>query len=366
MKKKDKTLNIFLIILIAFFIISIISIYSFKIYLPTSQDLVLKQTIFYIIGFLIILILYKIDINIILKYSIHFYIICIILLILVLFLGTEVNDTKAWFSFPIIGSLQPSELMKIALVLIISRIIEKTKIKTTKDEFLLILKVLLITIIPSIITFLEPDTGAVIIYFIIAIVMLFISGIRLRWFISLGGLFIMLISTVLFLFFFNSNIFINTFGSTLFYRLDRLFDWTTSEGMQLQNSLISISSSNIFGHGFNNIPIYYPEGQTDFIFTSFVSCFGLIGSLVLIIIYIIFNNKILNIAKNNNKLYKFIIIGFFSIIFYQQIQNIAMTIGLLPITGITLPFISYGGSSLLSFMIIIGIILSINKKALNN
>ena len=125
----------------------------------------------------------------------------------------------------------------------------------------------------------------------------------------------------------------------------------------------AIGHSEIAGYGVNNIPIYYPEGQTDFIFTSFASCFGLIGMIILIILIIIFNMNLINKAINTNtKTHKIIIISFVSVLIYQQIQNIAMTIGLLPITGITLPFISYGGSSLISFMILLGIIFSLENK----
>ena len=125
--------------------------------------------------------------------------------------------------------------------------------------------------------------------------------------------------------------------------------------MQLENSITAIASSGFIGHGFNNTPIYFPEAGTDFIFTVFSSNFGLIGSIILIIIILFLDLHIIKLGiqtKNNNN--KYIISGITAIIFYQQIQNIAMTIGLLPITGITLPFISYGGSSLIAYMILIG------------
>ena len=161
--------------------------------------------------------------------------------------------------------------------------------------------------------------------------------------------------------------FIDVFGSSLFYRLDRLFDFANSSGMQLENSIISISSSGIIGHGFNNIPIYFPELQTDFIFASFTSCFGLIGSIALIVNLAILDSEIINIGKKTkNNINKYIISGIVSVFIYQQIQNISMTIGLLPITGITLPFISYGGSSLISCMILIGIVLNIDKSSREN
>ncbi len=357
-----KTNKNFIYILIIFFIISINSIYSFTTFLTKdSYSLVIRQSIFYIIGIILILMLIKIKPETILKYAPLTYIVNIILLILVLIIGTEVNGTKAWFSIPIIGTFQPSEFMKIGLILMLARIIDKQRLKTTRDEFILIIKVLIITLIPSVITFLEPDTGAVLIYFIIALIMLFTSKIRLRWFIVL---FIILITTIGLLFYtyiFQTDTFIKIFGNSMFYRFDRIFDWQSSSGMQLENSLISIGSSGYFGKGISNILLYFPEGHTDFIFSSFASIYGLTGMIILILTIIWFDITIINTKTKNNS-YKYIIAGTIGALIYQQIQNISMTIGLLPITGITLPFISYGGSSLISYMILLGIIISIKKK----
>ena len=357
--KKNYYLPIF-ICLIIFFVISIISIYSFLPYLPSSmQNLVIKQTIFYFIGIIFIIIINKIGINKILKYSFHIYIINIILLFLVLFFGTKINGARAWFVIPIFGSFQPSEFMKIGITLMIAKVLHNN----TKSDLSVIIKVFIITLIPAILTFLEPDTGAIIIYFSLAIFMLFIYGIKYRWFAVLFAIIAVGLFTILYLFFFKEKIFINLFGSSLFYRIDRLFDWTTSSGMQLENSIIALASSGLFGHGTSNIPIYFPEGQTDFIFSSFVCLFGLTGMIFLIIIIITFDLTLIkNLKRKENPSEKYIIAGFLGAIIYQQIQNIAMTIGLLPITGITLPFISYGGSSLLSYMIFLGIIISDQDK----
>lgn len=364
MKKKNLFLKLSLTILFLFYLISIISIYSFQTYLPNNMgNLVLKQSIYYIIGAIIIFYIYKIGISQILKYSYLIYLINCLLLLLVLLFGNEINGAKAWFVIPFIGSFQPSEFMKIGIILIGAKLINKGKIKSGKDELKLIIKLLIMILIPSILTFLEPDTGAVIAYFVIFIILLILSGIRLRWF----SIFIVLVSifigSIFYLYYYQPNLFIEILGNDFFYRLDRIFDWQTSSGMQLENSLITIFSASLLGHGVNNIPIYYPEGQTDFIFTSFASCFGLIGMIILIILIIIFNMNLINKAINTNtKTHKIIIISFVSVLIYQQIQNIAMTIGLLPITGITLPFISYGGSSLISFMILLGIIFSLENK----
>ena len=352
----------FIYILIIFFIISINSIYSFTTFLTKdTYSLVLRQSFFYMLGVLFIILILKINPKVLLDYSFFIYIFNIFLLILVLFIGSEVNGTKAWFSIPIIGTFQPSEFMKIGLILYLAKVIDHHKIKGWKDELFLIFKVFIITVIPSVITFLEPDTGAVLIYFIVAFVMIFVSKIRIRWFVFLFSVVGLIISVVFYLYMIKTDLFINIFGSNMFYRFDRIFDWQNSSGMQLENSLISIGSSGLFGKGINNILLYFPEGHTDFIFTSFASVYGLMGIIILILTIIWFDTIIINI-KTKTPIYTYIIAGVIGALSYQQIQNISMTIGLLPITGITLPFVSYGGSSLVSYMTLLGIIMAIKKE----
>ena len=118
----------------------------------------------------------------------------------------------------------------------------------------------------------------------------------------------------------------------------------------------------MLGRLFNN-KLYIPEANTDFIFSVLTSSFGIIGSITLIFLIVIFDIKTIYIGiKAKKNVDKYVIAGIIGMLIYQQFQNISMTIGLMPITGITLPFISYGGSSLLSYMIILGIILNISKN----
>ena len=148
-------------------------------------------------------------------------------------------------------------------------------------------------------------------------------------------------------------------------RIDRLLDWSNGSGYQLENGMTAIASGGLFGNGFNNTPIYFPEPQTDFIFAVFASNFGLVGATLLIGLIIYFDVKLITTAINSNKnINKYIIGGIIGMLIYQQFQNIGMTLGIMPITGITLPFISYGGSSLLSYMIMIGIIFNISNDSL--
>ena len=369
LKKKinlDKTLILYVSI---FAIISLISIYSASMYLSkTLGNLVLKQAMWYAVGILFIFIIYKLKISFFIKISPYIYLFNIMLLLGLLFVGPVINGSRCWYIIEGIGSFQPSEFMKISLVLIEAYIIDKfsSKEKNAKNEFKLISLIFIVFLIPSILTFLEPDTGAVIIYFIITLLMLFISGIRLRWFIIGISMLIIIVASFLAFFFLKQDMFIKIFGSDFFYRIDRVINWQNGSGMQLENSLAAIGSSGILGHGFNKTPLYFPEAGTDFIFSVYASNFGLIGSCIFILLVVLFDIHLIKVGMSSKSIYKYIISGILGIFIYQQIQNISMTLGLLPITGITLPFISYGGSSLLSYMILIGFVISIyNEKELD-
>ena len=369
LKKKinlDKTLILYVSI---FAIISLISIYSASMYLSkTLGNLVLKQAMWYAVGILFIFIIYKLKISFFIKISPYIYLFNIMLLLGLLFVGPVINGSRCWYIIEGIGSFQPSEFMKISLVLIEAYIIDKfsSKEKNAKNEFKLIALIFIVFLIPSILTFLEPDTGAVIIYFIITLLMLFISGIRLRWFIIGISMLIIIVASFLAFFFLKQDMFIKIFGSDFFYRIDRVINWQNGSGMQLENSLAAIGSSGILGHGFNKTPLYFPEAGTDFIFSVYASNFGLIGACIFILLVVLFDIHLIKVGMSSKRIYKYIISGILGIFIYQQIQNISMTLGLLPITGITLPFISYGGSSLLSYMILIGFVISIyNEKELD-
>ena len=234
---------------------------------------------------------------------------------------------------------------------------------TYLDEFKFILKTFIIVLIPSILTFLQPDTGCVVIYLFIYLSMMFVSGIRIRWFIIGGIILSILLGGFFGLYFFKEKLFIKIFGSSLFYRIERVFNWKNGLGLQLENALAAIGSGGLFGHGYNKTPIYFPESSTDFIFAVFASNFGFIGVILLIGIILYLDINIIILAKKRiEDTDKYIVAGIAGMLLFQQIQNIGMTVGLLPITGITLPFVSYGGSSLLSYMLIVGILLNISVK----
>lgn len=347
---------------------SVLTIYSALTYTSRSLgNLAIKQTVWYAIGWILVGILVKLKNEYLYRHTWLLYILGNISLLLLLFFGTPINNSRCWFTIPGVGSFQPSEFMKIFIMLTLATMIHnfrnEHKSLGIKDEFIFILKTFVIVLIPSILTFLQPDTGAVLIYLIIYFSMMFVSGIRLRWFISAFVMLIFAIGGILWLYFFKEEFFIKIFGTSIYYRLDRIFNWSQGLGLQLENALAAIGSAGLFGHGYNQTPIYFPESSTDFIFAVYASNFGLIGVLLLVgIIFYLDVNIFLLTRKKIEDTDKYIIAGILGMLIFQQIQNIGMTVGLLPITGITLPFISYGGSSLLSYMLLVGILLNISVK----
>ena len=358
----------FIIILILFFIISLISIYSAQ-SLISNNTLVIKQLFWYIAGFILIYFVMFVGNEYIFRNYNIWYIIGVVSLISLLIFAPEINNAKCWFSIPGIGTIQPSEFMKIIYIIVLANMITKFNNEysnpSIREEFMFLIKVIITFSIPALLTFLQPDTGVVLIYLLITIIMLFISGIRYRWFILLFSILILVVGIILGIYFVNTDLFVNIFGTNFFLRIDRLLDWSNSSGYQLENGMAAIGSGGIFGMGINNTPIYFPEPQTDFIFAVYANNFGFIGSLLLILLLLFFDIKLILLAiKNSNLTNKYIISGIVGMLIYQQLQNIGMTFGLMPITGITLPFISYGGSSLLSYMIMMGIVFNISNQTL--
>lgn len=356
-----------LVCLIIFALISIVTIGSAETLLNENNNFVMKQIMWYSIGFIVVFIIMFIGNNFLFKNAWILYILGVISLILVLFFGKTINEARCWFVIKGVGNIQPSEFMKIILIIVLGRMINDFKEKynnpSIKDEFIFLLKVMFIVGIPSVLTFLEPDTGVVLIYLLITIIMLFISGIRYRWFVILFGIISIIIGSILVIYFTNNDLFIKIFGSSFFLRIDRLLNWSSGSGFQLENGITSIGSGGLLGYGINNTPIYFPEPQTDFIFAVFSNNFGFAGSIGLIGLITFFDIKLVKLAvESPTNINKYVISGIIGMLLYQQFQNIGMTIGIMPITGITFPFISYGGSSLLSYMIMIGIIFNISSE----
>ena len=281
--KKDN-----LILIIPLLILNIISIFNMvnaKLISSAYNDAFLKQIVWFIIGYLIILILQKVKLKNIFNYAKYFYFFSLFLLILVLIMGSVVNGAKCWLN--IMGfSFQPSELAKISLALYLTSLTNNVKLKNFKDEIKLLLKLFIITLIPSILVFLEPDTGAIINFLIILLVIIFSIHLNKWWYITFIILSIFLGGSFFLLYYLYPDLLIKYLGTSLFYRMDRLINFTKGTSYQLENALITIGASSFMGVGFKKILLYIPEAPTDFIFSFSMGNFGFLSVIIVIICFI--------------------------------------------------------------------------------
>lgn len=336
-----KNNSLMLISVIILFFFSILNLYG-------NNSLFIKQIIWYSLGFITYFILKKINKRLLFKLSFIMYFILNILLLYLLLFGNVVNGSKAWIN---IGSFsfQPSELMKMILIIILSYI-------ANKDKY--IIKSFVITLIPSILTFLEPETGNVIFYFLIFISILLIKNFKLSLLKKIIAYLIFIGSLFFSLYYFYNDLFIQILGTKFFYRIDRVVSLFTDSSYQLNQALNAIGSSYLFGGEYGS---FIPEATTDFAFALLVSKIGFIGICIYLLVNLTLNILILDCIKTNVGVMKLITCSFICLKFVQESIHILMNIGLFPITGITLPFISYGGTSIITYFALLGIINNSNK-----
>ena len=316
----------------------------------------LQQSSFFIIGCILMYIFSKINYNLYLKYTNTFLGICFFLLIIVLIpgIGSIRNGSRSWFSLFGLG-FQPSELLKIALIIFSSKYLSKNDY-LKRDTFNFLFPILLVLIIFFLLILLEPDFGSGMVIVCSIIGLLFVSGCDFKIFIKLGVIGVIGIIVLVLI---------------APYRLSRITSfidpWSDplGSGFQTIQSIYAIGPGGLLGFGLFNSKqkhFYLPEPQTDFIFSIIAEEFGFIGCVVLICIYVIlFSTLIYKAIKTDDLFGKYLIFGLSFLLMFQTLLNLCVVVGLVPVTGVTLPFISYGGSSLLVSMISIGIILSVSK-----
>ena len=315
------------------------------------------QSIFFIISLILTIILSKIDTNIYYKKANKILLISFILLVLVLIpgVGKIRNGSRSWFGIGGFG-IQPSEFAKLGLIIYVSKYLTNNN-KKIKDLKSGVLPILLVIGVFFMLIMLEPDFGTAMVIVITLTSILFISGVKLSFFVKIGifGLlgivFLIIIAP---------------------YRMLRIVSflnpWTDplGSGYQIIQSLYAIGPGGLLGQGLlksRQKQFYLPEPQTDFIFSIISEEFGFLGILLVTSFFAFIFYRIVKISLNSNNLFdKYLSFGLGFGIIIQALLNICVVIGLIPVTGVTLPFFSYGGSSLLVSMISIGIILNISKK----
>jgi len=319
-----------------------------------------KQIMWIAISIPILIVVVFIDYDIFVKISPILYGIIIILLIAVLF-TTAINGATSWFN---IGpfSFQPAEFAKVVIILFMAWLITKIQ-KKGKDEINRILKLGLILIafgVPVLLIIKQPDYGTALAFIVALIFILFAAGIRKRYIIT-SILLVVILVPVLYLFVLPEHaktridVFLNP-------DLD-----PRGAGYNIIQSKLAIGSGKLLGMGIfkgnqTQLGFLYPK-TTDFIFALIGEEMGFIGAAGIIFLYVILITKAVYVAKTaKDDMGSYIAMGIAGIFFFHMLENIGMTMGLLPITGIPLPFVSYGGSSLLSNFIMIGLLLNISGR----
>ncbi|MCX4365993.1 MAG: FtsW/RodA/SpoVE family cell cycle protein [Bacilli bacterium] len=331
-----KDIGKFTLIIIAFMFFSLNNVLKYT-------GSMTKQLIFYGLGFVLFFGVSKMDKKQIYKYVFPVYIILNVLLLYLLLFGSSINGSKAWIDLGFF-SFQPSELMKITLIILLSIVVN------TKEKYVLFS--FIITLIPSVLTFLEPDTGNVIFYFVILFSILLLKIKNIRKFIPY--ILCLVCGTFLFmyLYFYNKSLFVRLFGSSFFYRMDRIVNLFSSS-YQLDMALMNMGVSGLLG---SSSVVGIPEATTDFAFSLLVSLNGFIGTVIFLAINFCFDFLIIKKLDSSDVIMQYVIFSFLFMKIFQSSIHILMNIGLLPITGITLPFISSGGTSLLTYFFAIGLI----------
>lgn len=347
--------------LLIILIYSVMSIYNARYLDSIYKSYFVKQIIWCILGFIILLLCQKINVEKLFKISFFIYIICNILLLLVLFFGVTVNGAKAWFNFKFFA-FQPSEIMRVSLMLFLTNYTYKFN-KNSISQIKYIFMMILYTLIPSVLVFLEPDTGSIIFYIIILICCFFNSKISKKWYIVFGIIACLFIGCFTYLYLFNQDLLISLMGTSFFYRTDRIINFYKDTGYQIENALTTISSAGLFGKGLGKILLYIPEGATDFAFSFSIGNFGIISGIIILICYYILDMYLIIFKKQTkNSKYKIFISCFIAMFFFQQFYNILMNVNMMPIMGIPLPFLSYGGTTLLVYFIFLGLIINMQNQ----
>ncbi len=351
---------IILILAIILAIIGVVGIYSAGLNSTSSESEYIKQMIWIGISLACMFVVWMLDYHISSVVGIIAYPICLILLVIVLFMP-EVNGASSWFN---IGSvlIQPSEFMKLAYILLLAKYIDYvyTKGKDAINKWYYIGVALCLFLVPVMLIMLQPDFGTALVFASITFFMLFKSGLSYKYILAL--ILLLIVAVPLLYFFVLSD-----------YQQARIQVFLNPEqeplgaGYNAIQSKIAVGSGMLFGTGLGKGTQtqwgYLPVKSSDFIFSVISEELGFVLSALIVVIYVVMLFRILKIAETSkDRLGSVIAIGVFGMFFFHFLENIGMTIGLMPITGIPLPFVSYGGSSMLTNFVALALVLSVSSR----
>ena len=352
-------------------IISIATIFSTT-YLTGNSGIsaTLMQIIWYVVGTVAIIVIMQFDSEQLWKLAPIAYGVGLFLLVLVLFFydrSLELSTgAKSWFK---LGRLtfQPSEIMKVAFILMLARVVTKHNgdysTHYPKADFLLLGKIILTSVPPLVLVMMQNDLGSTLVFIAIIIGLILISGITWKIILPIFSGVAALGTSLLVLVVYNRD-FLLRLGFKP-YQFSRIDSWLNPYGdsggasYQLIQSIKAIGSGKMFGKGFGTSEVYVPVRESDMIFSTIGENFGFLGSCILIFIYFLLIYQMIRICfDTKNEFYAYIATGVIMMILFHVFENVGMSIGLLPLTGIPLPFISQGGTALLGNMMGVGLIMS--------
>ena len=349
---KLKAVDYFLIIIVAIIgSMSVLSIYStesgnFSFY--TKNHLTR-----FLVFFSMFLVLSFVRVSVWYRQAYIFYILGILLLLLVIFFGISASGSKRWINF-FIMNLQPSELMKIAIIVCFARYYHRIQ-SSDIQSYKYLLQPIILLLIPCYLVITQPDLGTAILTAGSGLAIIWLAGLNLKYFVYSGLILLVSLPFVI--------------SILKPYQKSRILTFFNPDrdplgaGYQIIQSKIAIGSGGFLGKGFlqgtQSYLEFLPEKHTDFIFTLFSEEFGFVGSMVLILLYALLIYRIIRIGFSSRSFFaKLYCFGFASGLFLYIFVNIAMVLGLLPIVGAPLPIMSYGGSSMLSIMLGLSIVMS--------
>ena len=284
-----------------------------------------------------------------------------LIIVLIPGLGAEVNGAKAWIALPGGFQIQPAELAKIAIIIGMSMILSERSHDSDGPTTSDVLQSLAVAAIPVLLIIVQPDMGTVLIISAAVVTIIAVSGVSARWVVGL------LLLAVL------GGFVAVKAGVISEYQVNRLQTFvdpnadTQGAGYQLRQARITVGSGGLIGTGLFNGPQtsgrFVPEQQTDFIFTVAGEQLGFLGSGAILILYLILLMRGFSIARRTNDPFgRLVCTGVIAWFAFQIFENIGMTLGLMPMTGVPLPFISYGGSSMFATLIGIGLLQNVHAR----
>ncbi|WP_230637329.1 FtsW/RodA/SpoVE family cell cycle protein [Streptococcus mutans] len=368
-------LPVFFLVLIGLF-----SVYTATIYDYPSKIMVVmgQQLIWLIMGAAISFVVMLFSTEFLWKITPYLYGLGLILMIFpLIFYSPELvasTGAKNWVSIGSVTLFQPSEFMKISYILILARLTvifkQKYKEKNLQEDGKLLLWFALLTLPIMILLALQKDLGTAMVFMAILAGLVLIAGISWQIILPVVGAVALIVALFMVVFLIpGGKEFLYHHMGVDTYQINRLsawlnpFDYAGSIAYQQTQGMISIGSGGLFGKGFNIVELPVPVRESDMIFTVIAENFGFIGGSIVLALYLILIYRMLRVTfASNNLFYTYISTGFIMMILFHIFENIGAAVGILPLTGIPLPFISQGGSSLISNLIGVGLVLSMSYQ----